>query len=483
MKREKSLKLNMLLNSIRNISNAVMPLITFPYLSKVLGVENMGKLSFSQSFIDIFILIAGLGVSTYAIRESAVLREEKKKFERFSSQVFTINTCSTAVSCFLLVFLLFCIPKLREYHLLLIIFALQIIFTTLGVEWLYTANEDFAYITARTVLFRFLSLIAVFVFVHSKEDVYCYAWILTGTIIGTGIMNFIYSRKYCSLRLLTDLDLKRHMKPIITLFALSVAINIYVHSDITVLGFFKNDYHVGIYSFSSRIYGLLKSVLASVIAVSIPRLAALKKEGGEAFSKTAMETYSFLITLCIPAIAGIIILRKEMILLLADETYLEAGVSLVILAAAIFFCLGAYFWGQCIMVPNQMESRLFRITCVSALINLSLNLILIPLWAEKAAAFTTLIAEGFCFFRNRHYGKEVFHGEGIGTIYWKVLAGSVPIFLNGILLRSVIDNPYLFMIICILFSILEYLIIEYAVGNPAVTDTVNSVKHRLYKER
>lgn len=473
----------MVLNSIRNISNIIVPLITFPYLSKILGVQTMGRINFSQSVIDIFMLIAGLGISTYAVRESASLREKGKRLEQFCSQVFSINMISTLISYFLFSLFVLFIPKLKSYHVLLSILSLQILFSVLSVEWIYIANEDFIYITLRTILFRILSLLAVFLFVRSNEDGYFYAWILTLVTICTGIMNFLNSRKYCALRLTGHLNLKQHIKPIFTLFALSIAINIYVNSDITVLGFFKSDYHVGIYSFSSRIYTLLKSVLASVIAVSIPRLAAFSENKRNEFCKTAMETYSFLITFCIPSILGVITLRKEIILLLADTSYLESEFSLFALSITIFFCLGAYFWGQCIMVPNKMEAQLFQVTCFSALINLGLNLILIPWGADKAAALTTLAAEGFCFVRNRHYGKTFFHATGIRRIYWKVLLGSIPIVINGFLLRIVISDLYLFVFIYILLSSLEYLMIEYKIKNLAITESINLLKGKWNKER
>ena len=169
--KEKSLKINMILNAIKGIMSIVFPLISFPYVSKILGVENIGKYNFSNSIINYVVLFAGLGIATYAIREGARLRNKKEEIEKFSSEMFSINIISTVVAYIGLFILLIIVPKFHEYTSLLIILSLQVIFKTIGIEWIYSIYEDYAYITLRSIIFQVLSLILLFLFVKTQNDV------------------------------------------------------------------------------------------------------------------------------------------------------------------------------------------------------------------------------------------------------------------------------------------------------------------------
>ena len=142
--KKKSLEINMILNAIKGIMRIIFPLITFPYVSKVLGVEGVGKYNFASSMVGYFIMFAGLGISTYAIREGAKIRENKQKSNQFISEIFSINLFSTLISYLLLAVLLCVWPVLQNYTILILILSIQIGFTTIGVEWIYSIFEDYA---------------------------------------------------------------------------------------------------------------------------------------------------------------------------------------------------------------------------------------------------------------------------------------------------------------------------------------------------
>ena len=134
---KKSLKLNMLLNAIKNLMAIIFPLLSFPYVSKTLGVESLGKYNFAASVITYISLIAGLGIDTYAIREGAKYRDDREKMSRFASQVFSINIISTAFAFLVLFILLITVPKFQGYSVLLLVLSTQVIFTTIGVNWIF----------------------------------------------------------------------------------------------------------------------------------------------------------------------------------------------------------------------------------------------------------------------------------------------------------------------------------------------------------
>ena len=171
----KSLKKNAFFNFVKCFMNIIFPIISFPYASRILLPQGIGRVNFANSVIEYFLIIAELGISTYAAREAAKIRDDKEKLNKFAREIFTINIFSTVFSYTLLLFSLIFVDKFSEYRTLLIICSTKVLFTTAGIAWLFTAMEDFGYITMRSIAFQVLSLIFLFAFVHDSGDVYQYA--------------------------------------------------------------------------------------------------------------------------------------------------------------------------------------------------------------------------------------------------------------------------------------------------------------------
>mgnify|MGYP000106819924 CR=1 FL=1 len=190
----KSLKINTILNMIKTCSNIIFPLITFPYISRVLMTENVGKVNFGDSYVSYFSLIASLGITTYAIRECAKVRDNREKLEETASQIFSINLCTTGLAYVLLFLSLIIFRRLDVYRNLIMIQSVVIIFTTLGADWLNSAMEDFKYITIRSIIFQIISMILMFTFVKSTSDYMKYAAISVLSTSGYNILNIVYRK-------------------------------------------------------------------------------------------------------------------------------------------------------------------------------------------------------------------------------------------------------------------------------------------------
>lgn len=467
----KSLKLNMILNSIKSIMGILFPLITFPYVSRVLGVQNIGKYNFSTSVINYFLLAAGLGVSTYAIREGAKIRDEKEKISTFCSEMVAIEIISSLISYIAFLLLFSVVNKFKDYTTLLFVLSVQIIFKMIDVDWIYSIFEDYAFITLRSICIQIISLIALFAFVHSNNDLIIYALITMMSNVSMQIINCFFSRKYCKIKFIKKSNLKQHLKPIFTLFAISIATTIFVNSDTTLLGFLSDDYHIGLYSVSVKVYTVVKTVLSSVIVVSIPRLSALLgKRDMVQFNTVAENLYKTLITFIVPAIVGICILRKEIILIISGNSYIEATSSLVILAFALLFSLGSWFWGHCILVPKGKENIVFKATVVSAIINLVLNFILIPFGSENAAALTTVIAEGIAFLWSKKEAKKYIKEFSIVPLIIKVSLGCIVLIAIACLLNVFKLNIILYTSLTIALGGISYFTIEIILKNEIVLE-------------
>ena len=251
---------------------------------------------------------------------------------------------------------------------------------------------------------------------------------------------------------------------------MSAASKIYISSDTTIIGFMKGDFHVGIYSVSTKIYYIVDTILASVLVVSVPRLSSLLgNHKMNEFNNVASDIYQTLLSLVVPSIVGIILIRKEIILIIANKGYITATSSLCLLSIALFFTLGSWFWTQCILIPFKQEVIVFKATLVAAVINVILNIILIPYFAENGAAFATIIAEFVVFSLCRKVGLRYVILSDINSTLIKVLIGCIPVICISILIKSFFSNMIFELIIILILSIPTYFITEILLKNKSIT--------------
>lgn len=479
---KKNIKINTIYSAIKTCAAIIFPLITFPYVSRVLLTDNLGKYNFAMSIISYASLIASLGVSTYAIRECSKLRDNKVKLQELASQIFTINILSTIIAYSILAIVLLIVRPLDKYRELIIILSFTIGCTTIGADWINNVFEDFKYITVRTVGFHILSIILMFVFVKTSEDYINYAIITVVSGAGSNIMNAFYRKKYCKIGVTKNLMLGRHLKPIIVLFSLQLVQIIYVNSDVTIIGFLRSDSEVGIYSAAVRIYNLIQTMINSVVLVVLPQLAqAYEKCDNEKINRLLRYGLNFTITLGLPCLIGANVVAKEIIVLFAGREYLPCIPSLRILTVALFWSFLGGFLGNMIMIPSGRENISLYSSIASASVNLVLNLILIPKWGIEAAAFTTALSMliGFLFklpFVDKNISicpqKDMIVGPIIGCMF---------ILITGICGNHLPFNYWVRFIFVVCVSVLSYLICLIVFKNQLGVEAWATVKRVIKK--
>lgn len=391
-----SLKKNALLNIIKQICTVVFPLITFPYAARVLHTDNYGTYTFSASIISYITLLAGLGVSNYAVREGARIRKNNKEVAAFSNQIFTINVFSTIISLIVLFILTLTWNKLNAYKDVIWILSLGVVFTTLGTDWINIIFEDYTYISVRYIICQFLAVILLFIIVKNEHDVEKYAFVTVFGTILANLCNVYYIRKKYRLHptLTASKEVIIHLLPILVLFGNSIAQTIYINSDVTILGVLTDDNAVGLYGVASRIYLIVKGIANAAIYVIIPRVASLiAEEKKNTINEIYKSTLGNVILVTIPVIAGLLSLSSEVVTLIAGKEYIIAAQPLCILSVSLLFAVVSCFYVNGVLVPYRKEKHVLIFTITSAAINILLNFILIPRFSYNAAAFTTLISE------------------------------------------------------------------------------------------
>ena len=289
--------------------------------------------------------------------------------------------------------ILLAFPYFCNYRMLIIIQSLSIIFTTIGMDWINSVYEEYAFITARYIAFQVIALICMFLFVKRENDYFIYAFIVVLASAGANILNTIHIKKYVKIKLKIS-GLKKHLVPILVTFGNVVAITVYVNSDITMIGIIKDDTSVGIYSLASRIYTVIKLILNGVILVTIPRLSVCYgKNEKDTLDKLLSYIFITMITLMFPLSIGLCMLSKSIMSIMGGEEYTQGAMALTFLGIAVLFSLIAFFFTNCVLIPSKNEKTAFIITLSSAIINILLNFIFIPAFDYFGAAITTVIAE------------------------------------------------------------------------------------------
>lgn len=391
---KKSLKKNAVLNIIRTTCGIIYPIITFPYASRILLPEGIGKVNFANSVISYFVLIAGLGIGTYGTREAAKIREDKIALSNLVKELFTINIISMAIAYLLLGISLCIVPKFQTYKTLLLVSSITILFTTISFDWVYSALEEYGYITVRTIIFQCISIGLLFLLVKTKEDYVAYLGIGVISSVGANILNCIHLRKYITIKTRYTLQLKRHLKPIFILFGMALITSVYTMLDTTMLGFLADDTQVGYYSAATKLNKMVLVFVTSACAVLFPRLSLYAAKGTkEEFQQLLNKSLAITMCFAIPATVGLSILSEPITLLFSGENYLPSvPVMRMMNPIIIIIALSNFIGIQCLIPLHQEKITLYSV-CTGAVTNFTLNIVLIPQFGAFGAAIATLCAE------------------------------------------------------------------------------------------
>lgn len=454
----RKLKQNIVFNIIRTLFSVAYPIITFTYVARILHVDDMGSVTFIRNLVSYFSLFASLGVSYYGIRESARIVQNKHKFSKFFWEINLINFITTVISGILLFTVIFTVGHLEEYRLLLLINSVNLILCGFSNEWVLGAREEYKNMSVRSILIQLFCVIAIFIFIHTREDYIKYSAILVFSTNGANIFNWIYifRRRIVSKIPIKELDIKRHLKPIFILFAMLVSIDLYTMLDTTMLGFMKGDYAVGIYNASIKIPRLVNSVIGSVGAVLVPQLSYYYDKDIRKFEELVNKAWEFIIFITVPAFFGIMMMSSEIIMVFAGEQYTDAFVTTRILAPIVLIIPISVLFNNQVFIPMRKEKFVLKSTCVGAVVNLVLNVIFIPLFAENGASIATIAAELSVMLVCAYHVKRELNPQNVGRKYIRAIAASLCIFFFAIVFKYWISNVYMRLFITVLVSALCY---------------------------
>lgn len=437
----KSIKFNFIMNFILTVSNFLFPLITFPYISRVLLPEGTGKIAFALSIVSYFTIFASFGVATYGIRAIAQVRDDKERLSKTMHELLFINIISMTIVYVALAIAILVVPKFAMEKELFWVTSLFILFAIVGVEWLYKGLEKYQYITARTIVFKIASLFLVFLFVKEKSDYIIFAFISIFAIVGSGILNLINSRKLINYKLYSEYEFKKHLKPMFVLFLTSLAIAIYTSLDEGLLGLLSSPEQVGYYNAAVRVKGILFTLITSLGVVLLPRLSYYVENNMETeFHEALAKSTNFIVVISASVVIFFTLFAKETILILAGENYVASIIPLQIVVWALILSAITNILGIQILLPLKKDKQLLFSVLCAATVDVIANVILVPKLAAVGTALSVIAAELSVLFVQviilRQYIKILFAGLQL----YKIIIALLVAIASALFVKDVVGN-------------------------------------------
>ena len=391
-----SVKVNYILNLINTGTQMLFPLITFPYVCRVIEADGVGQVNFFQSIISYISLFTCLGIPMYAIREIARDRSDIVKMNRTAVEILLLHSMLTLIGYTVVAILCLTVPQIQVNIPLFLILSLTIFFTAIGCEWFYQGIEDFKYITIRGLIIKTVSVILLFIFVKSKTDLLYYGCYMVFGVLGGNIFNFFRLRKYIHREnfIFSELHIKRHLKPVLKVFSFSVVTSIYLQLNTVLLGFFKNALAVGYFAAATKVMQMLLQMSACLGSVMMPRASHLIAENKESeFNALIQKSYDFTLAIALPMTVGLISCAPNLITALCGVKFENSILPSQIIAPIILMVAISNVFGIQVLFPKGKINIVTLCCGIGAVVDLVLNLCLIPFFSYVGTSIAYLGAE------------------------------------------------------------------------------------------
>ena len=478
---KKSIKKNYMYNLIYQILVIILPLITTPYLSRVLGAEGIGIYSYTLSITTYFILFGSLGVAMYGQREIAYYQDDYYKRSKTFFEILIMRFITLGISIGIF-YISFCTKG--EYQFYYKILLLEIIANSVDISWFFQGMEEFKKTVIRNIGIKLISVVLIFIFIKRPTDLYKYILIYGISNLLGNLSLWIYLPKYIKKIKFKKLKIIKHLKPMVSLFIPQVAIQIYTVLDKTMIGAIVCDKsEVGFYEQAQKMVKLLLTIATSLGVVMVPRMANTFAKGeNEKIKEYMKQSFSFVLFLVFPIMFGIISISNKFVPIFYGEgydkvIYIINIISPIILAIGVSNVIGTQY-----LLPTKQQKKFTVSVSVGAIVNIVLNMILIKRFNSIGAAIATVIAEfvvtGIQIFsiRENIKFKEIYD---IGKKY--CLAGLIMLLIS-IIVNNIINDNFISIVVQVIIGMLSYIGILLIIKDKFICNVIKNIKGKFLEE-
>lgn len=479
---KKSIAKNYIYNLIYQILTILLPLVTTPYLSRVLGAENIGIYGYTISIVTYFILFGTLGLSMYGQREIAYKSDDKKQRSKAFWEIIIIRTITLSISI-LLFFLVY--GRSGDYAIYYRILIIQLVANIFDISWLFQGIEEFDKTVVRNLIVKLLSLVLIFIIIKTPDDLWKYFVIYVGAELIGNVTLWLYTPKYLEKIKIKELELKKHLKPAISLFVPQIAIQIYTVLDKTMIGNITKDMtEVGYYEQAQKIVKAALTVTAALQTVMNSRIANAYATKNQEEIKTCMKTsFNFVWFITIPMTFGLMAIATDFVPLYYGEGF-EGVIPIMIATAPILIPIGLSGVSGVQYLVQIGKQKIFTISVtIGAITNIALNTILIHYFKGVGAVLASIIAETVILGIQLKYIKEQFKIKEILQLAVKCVIAGLVMFLVVSIIAKYMQGSVISIVIEILIGGIVYIgvliILKYQFLKEICNQAIAGIRNKL----
>ncbi|MDR1581884.1 MAG: flippase [Prevotellaceae bacterium] len=478
-----SVKQNIFYSVMLNILRQTFPIITAPYISRVLGVENVGLTSFVMSYVGYFVLFATLGVGYYGVREIAKYKDNPEQVSYLFSGIFQINLIATLVTTIVYLTTIFYIPDMRRDWIVFVLAGLTLYLSPVSIDWYFQGLEKFKMITIRSLIIKCLTFAGLFVFVRQREDVLPYILLSVSAVVLTDIWNMAYAKRQGLKILWRNVKITVHLKPMLILFISTIAISIFTALDTVMLGFLSSYEEVGFFTSPHKIIVAIMAGFSAINTALLPRLAFNNQQNNEKANLSLFQkTLDINLLLIVPIAIGLCLISTRFVPLFLGNEFYGSIVPMQILSFKVIVVMINSFLGTSILLALGYDNKFVKVLIWTALFAFIIKWIFIPKFGAVGASWTSLAAETIEVFLNLYFVYKFTKIRLNWRFIWTSILFTFPLFILYVFFNRIITNDILFIGILVVSSAVTYITLQrFVAKNYLVIQIINLITNKFKK--
>lgn len=435
-----NIKKNFFYSSVLTTANYLFPMLTYPYVARVLGVDKIGLCNFADSIISYFLLFSMMGIGTVGIREIAKYRANQEKLNQAYSSLFTLNSITTIIAVIALLIATYCVPQLYANKELMFVGAVRLLMSYLQIEWLFKGLEDFKYITVRTLTIKVFYVIGVFLFVRTRSDYVIYFALYTLMVAVNAIINVWYARHFVHFTV-KKISISPFIKSFFILGIYMFLTSLYNTFNVAFLGFTSNETQVGYYTTATKLYAILLSLFSAFTGVMLPRMSSLLAEGKKnEFNQLLHRSVNILMMFSTPLVYFSIVFAPQIIGVISGKGY-EGAILPMRIAMPLMLIIG---YEQILVIQTLMPLKKDRAILINSAIGaatgLLLNIIIVPCLQSVGSSIVWFLSECMVLISAQYFVTKYIGLRFPFALFLKNLLAYVPMLFFIIPIYLYVDN-------------------------------------------
>ena len=470
---EKTLARNAAYNIAYRLLNVIFPLFSATYVARVLTPDGVGRVAYAQNIMSFFLMVAALGIPQYGMREIARRQNCLQVKNVLFSELLVVNGISTII-CIIAYYLFIWIMAPKD-AVLYAVFGLELFLNLINIDWFYQGEEEYVYITRRSILVKGLSLLALFLFVKEQCDYVLYALIISA---GTGcnhFFNIYHARKRISFTF-RGLNIGQHLKPVVVLLAGTLVASLYNRVDVTMLGWISTKASVGYYTNAHKVVSIVLGLVTAMSAVFFPRLSYAYQNDRKAYHAYVTNGLKIVLLLAIPGCLGLILTAEVMTTVLFGAEFAPAATTIQILAVFTIVKGGGDILCYQAVVSSGNENKLITSRIFAGIANVLFNALLIPRFSHNGAAVASVISELIVNGMLLRYALTITRPAVDKRFYGSLLLSSVGMGIAVLLVRGLTGNALLNLFLSVVTGIMVFSILMVLTGNEMARTVISKIK-------